>query len=51
MNTATDSWSYTAITADGTPIMQWSGSGVGSLDVIPIAIRTPQATLFFANSK
>lgn len=51
MNTATDSWSYTAITADGTPIMQWSGSGAGSLDVIPIAIRTPQTTSFFANSK
>ncbi len=51
INTANDSWSYTAITSNGTPIMQWSGSGAGSLDVIPIAIRTPQATLFFANSK
>ena len=51
INTANDSWSYTATTANGIPIMQWSGSGAGSLDVVPIALRTPQFTASFANSK
>lgn len=37
--------------SSGNLLLQWSGSGAGSLDVIPIAIRTPQATSSFANSK
>ena len=42
---------YAARDSSGNLLMQWSGSGAGSLDVIPIAIRTPQATSSFANSK
>lgn len=51
IDTANDSWSYSAITSNGLLIMQWSGSGAGTLDVIPFVIRTPQTTPFFANSK
>jgi len=42
---------YAARDSSGNFLMQWSGSGAGSLDVIPIAIRTPQATSSFANTK
>jgi hypothetical protein len=51
INTVNESWVYAARDSSGNLLMQWSGSGAGSLDVIPIAIRTPQATSSFANSK
>jgi len=51
INTANESWDYSARDLSGSLLMQWSGSGAGSLDVIPIATRIPQATSSFANLK
>lgn len=51
INIVNESWVYAARDSSGNLLMQWSGSGAGSLDIIPIAIRTPQATSSFANSK
>ena len=51
INTANESWDYSARDLSGSLLMQWSGSGAGSLDVIPIATRIPQTTTSFANSK
>lgn len=42
---------YAARDSSGNLLLQWSGFGAGSFDVIPIAIRIPQATSSFANSK
>ena len=51
INTVNESWVYAARDLNGNTLMQWSGSGAGSLDVIPVAVRTPQATSSFVNSK
>jgi hypothetical protein len=51
INTVNESWDYSARDLSGSLLMQWSGSGAGSLDVIPIATRIPQTTTSFANSK
>mgnify|MGYP000268152665 FL=1 len=51
INTMNESWVYSARDLSGNILMQWSGSGAGSLDVIPIATRIPQTTTSFANSK
>jgi len=51
INTVNESWDYSARDLSGSLLMQWSGSGAGSLDVIPIATRIPQATSSFANLK
>ena len=48
INTAKNSWSYTAVNASGDTVMQWSGSGSGSLDVIAMSARQPQPTSYFA---
>jgi hypothetical protein len=48
MNTVKNSWSYTSIDASGNTVMQWSGTGAGSLDVIAMSARQPQATSYFA---
>lgn len=47
-NTLKNSWSYTSVDASGSTIMQWSGSGSGSLDVIPMSARQPSATNYFS---
>ena len=51
INTVNESWDYSARDLSGSLLMQWSGSGAGSLDVIPIATRIPQTTTSFANSR
>jgi hypothetical protein len=48
INTATNSWSYTAVDASGNTVMNWTGTGAGSLDVIALSARQPQATSYFA---
>jgi hypothetical protein len=48
INTVKNSWSYTSIDASGNTVMQWSGTGTGSLDVIAMSARQPQATSYFA---
>ena len=48
INTAKNSWSYTAIDAAGDVVMKWAGSGAGTLDVIPMSARQPQATSYFS---
>ena len=48
INTATNSWSYTALDASGNTVMNWTGMGAGSLDVIALSARQPQATSYFA---
>lgn len=48
INTATNSWSYTAVDATGNTVMNWTGMGAGSLDVITLSARQPQATSYFA---
>jgi hypothetical protein len=48
INTANNSWSYTSVDASGNTVMQWSGTGAGSLDVIAMSTRQPQATNYFA---
>lgn len=47
INTASNSWSYTAADVSGNMIMDWTGSGAGSLDVISQSARLPQATNYF----
>ena len=48
INTAKNSWSYTAVDAAGDVVMKWAGSGAGTLDVIPMSARQPQATSYFS---
>jgi hypothetical protein len=48
INSAKNSWSYTAVDASGNTVMNWAGAGAGSLDVIPMSARQPQATSYFA---
>jgi hypothetical protein len=48
INTAKNSWSYTAVDAAGNVVMKWTGSGAGTLDVIPMSARQPQVTSYFA---
>jgi hypothetical protein len=48
INTASNSWNYTAVDASGNTVMNWAGAGAGSLDVIPMSARQPQATSYFA---
>ena len=48
INTAKNSWSYTAVDAAGDVVMKWAGSGAGTLDVVPMSARQPQATSYFA---
>ena len=48
INTAKNSWSYTAVNAAGDVVMKWTGSGAGTLDVVPMSARQPQATSYFA---
>ena len=48
INTAKNSWSYTAVDAAGDVVMKWTGSGAGTLDVIPMSARQPQATSYFS---
>lgn len=47
INTASNSWSYTAADVSGNMVMDWTGSGAGSLDVISQSARLPQATNYF----
>ena len=48
INTVKNSWSYTSVDASGSTVMQWSGTGAGSLDVIAMSARQPQVTSYFA---
>jgi len=48
INTASNSWNYTAVDASGNTVMNWTGTGAGSLDVIALSARQPQATSYFA---
>jgi hypothetical protein len=48
INTVKNSWSYTSVDTSGNTVMQWSGTGAGSLDVIAMSARQPQATSYFA---
>jgi hypothetical protein len=48
INTAKNTWSYTAVDASGNVVMQWNGNGAGTLDVIAMSARQPQATSYFA---
>jgi hypothetical protein len=48
INTVKNSWSYTSVDASGSTVMQWSGVGSGSIDVIPMSARQPTATSFFS---
>jgi hypothetical protein len=48
INAAKNTWSYTSVDATGNVVMQWTGNGAGSLDVIPHSARQPQATSYFA---
>lgn len=48
INTVKNTWSYTSVDASGNTVMQWSGSGSGTLDVIPMSARQPQATSYFS---
>jgi hypothetical protein len=48
INTAKNTWSYTAVDATGNVVMQWNGGGAGTLDVIAMAARQPQATSYFS---
>lgn len=48
INTAKNSWSYTSVDTSGNTVMQWAGSGSGTLDVIPMSARQPQATSYFS---
>lgn len=47
INTASNSWSYTAADVSGNMVMDWTGSGAGSLDVISQSARLPQTTNYF----
>lgn len=48
INTAKNSWRYTATDSSGNVVMNWTGYGAGSLDVVPMSARQPQATSYFA---
>jgi hypothetical protein len=48
INTAKNTWSYTAVDATGNVVMQWTGNGAGSLDVIAMSARQPQGTSYFS---
>jgi hypothetical protein len=48
INTAKNSWSYTAVDSSGNTVMNWTGIGAGTLDVVPMSARQPQATSYFA---
>ncbi len=48
INTALNSWNYTAVNASGNTVMNWTGIGAGSLDVIAMSARQPQPTGYFA---
>ena len=47
INTTKKSWTYQSFDINGQTALSWSGRGVGSLDVIPLSARTPQATEYF----
>jgi hypothetical protein len=47
INTTKKSWTYQSFDASGQSTLLWSGIGAGSLDVIPLSARQPQATSYF----
>ncbi len=47
INTTKKSWTYQSFDASGQSTLLWSGIGAGSLDVVPLSARQPQATSYF----
>ena len=48
INTSKNTWSYTSIDATGNIVMQWTGIGAGTLDVVPQSARQPESTSYFS---
>jgi hypothetical protein len=47
INTLKNSWIYEPSDSSGNIIMKWSGTGTGSMDLIPLSVRQPQSTSYF----
>lgn len=47
INTVKRSWTYQTKNTNGEINLVWNGKGAGTLDVIPLSVRQPQATNFF----
>lgn len=43
-------WAYTPVDKTGKILFTWQHKGAGALDVIPLALRTPQETRYFSLS-
>lgn len=50
IDTKTQVWVYSPIDTNGETLFTWRHKGAGALDVIPLALRTPQETRYFSLS-